>query len=39
MEMILNKSQNLKELIDKMENEFENKQVVSNLKKIFKKYK
>ena len=39
MEMILDKSQNLKELIDKMENEFENKQVVSNLKKIFKKYK
>ena len=39
METILNKAQNIKELINLMENEFENKQVISNLKKIFNKSK
>ena len=37
MEKILNESQNIKEIIEKMENDFDNKQVVSNLKKLFKK--
>ena len=39
MTNILNKAQNIKELINIMENEFENKQVISNLKKIFNKSK
>ena len=39
MENILNKAQNIKELINIMEKEFENKQVISNLKKIFNKSK
>ena len=39
METILTKAQNIKELMNKMENEFENKQVISNLKKIFNKYR
>ena len=38
MEKILNDSQNIKELINKIENNFENKQVISNLKNIFKKW-
>jgi hypothetical protein len=39
METILTKAENIKELMNKMENEFENKQVISNLKKIFNKYR
>ena len=37
MKTILNEAQNIKELIDKMENNFENKKVIYNLKNIFKK--
>ena len=37
MEKILNESQNIKEIIEKMENTFDNKQVISNLKGLFKK--
>ena len=39
MKTILIESQNLKELLEKMENNFENKQVINNLKRIFKKTK
>ena len=39
MTNILNKAQNIKELINIMEKEFENKQVISNLKRIFNKSK
>ena len=39
MTNILNKAQNIKEIINLMENEFDNKQVISNLKKIFNKSK
>ena len=37
MEKILNEAQNVKELIEKMENQFDNEQVISNLKRIFQK--
>ena len=39
MKTILIESQNLKELLEKIENNFENKQVINNLKRIFKKNK
>ena len=39
MKTILNKSQNLKELLEQIENNFENKQVINNLKRIFKQNK
>ena len=37
MKTLLTEAQNIKELIDKMENNLENKKVIYNLKNIFKK--
>ena len=36
---LLKEAQNLNELINKMETNFKNQQVITNLKKIFKKNK